>query len=78
MRLKHAKVKEPCFNIIFENENITIPEIDDTDFLNFGLTFMKIQEREMRTSTNFQQIDLRHSKSKTLQKNTDNLKIAHF
>lgn len=37
---------EPCFNVIFEDENITIPEIDDTDFLNFGLVFMKIQERE--------------------------------
>lgn len=39
-------MREPCFNVIFEDENITIPEIDDTDFLNFGLVFMKIQERE--------------------------------
>lgn len=40
-------MKEPCFNVIFEDENITIPEIDDIDFLNFGLAFMKIQEREI-------------------------------
>lgn len=39
-------MREPCFNVIFEDENITIPEIDDIDFLNFGLVFMKIQERE--------------------------------
>lgn len=37
---------EPCFNVVFEDENITIPEIDDTDFLNLSLVFMKIQERE--------------------------------
>lgn len=46
MGVKHHKVREPCFNVIFEDENITIPEIDDTDFLNFGLVFMKIKERE--------------------------------
>ncbi len=39
-------MKKPCFNIIFEDEKITIPEIDDIDFLNFSLVFMKIQERE--------------------------------
>lgn len=44
-------MKKPCFNIIFEDDNITIPEIDDTDFLNFGLTFMKIQERTLKKFT---------------------------
>lgn len=38
---------KPCFNVIYEDDNITIPEIDDTDFLNFSLVFMKIQEREI-------------------------------
>ncbi len=39
-------MKTPCFNVIYEDENITIPEIDDIDFLNFSMVFMKIQERE--------------------------------
>ena len=41
-------MKEPCFNIIFEDENITIPEIDDYDLCQFGIAFMKIQEREIK------------------------------
>jgi len=37
---------KPCFNLIFEEENLTIPEIDNYDLLYFGLYFMKIFERE--------------------------------
>ncbi len=37
---------KPCFNVIFEEENLTIPEIDNYDLLHFGLYFMKIFERE--------------------------------
>ena len=40
-------MKKPCFNVIFEDENITIPEIDDTDFLNFSFVFIRIYKREV-------------------------------
>ena len=38
---------KPCFNIVYEEENITIPEIDDYDLLFFGLYFMKIYQRKL-------------------------------
>lgn len=38
--------------MIFVDDNITIPEIDDVDFLNFGMVFMKIQEREILPKNN--------------------------
>ena len=34
---------KPCFNIVYEEENITIPEIDDYD-----LYFMKIYQRKLQ------------------------------
>lgn len=40
-------MKKPCFNVIFEDENIIIPEIDDTDFLNFSFAFIRIYKREL-------------------------------
>ena len=42
-------MKEPCFNIIFEDEKIIIPEIDDYDLLQFSLAFMKIQDRKIKS-----------------------------
>lgn len=53
-------MKKPCFNIIFEDEKITIPEVDDTDFLNFGLVFMKIQEREILQKTKTKNLKIVH------------------
>lgn len=35
------------FNIIFKDNNQILPEIDDTELLTFGLTFMKIRAREL-------------------------------
>lgn len=39
---------KPCFNVIYEDDNLTIPEIEDYDLLHFGLYFMKIFEREIQ------------------------------
>lgn len=39
---------KPCFNVVYENDNLTIPEIDNYDLLFFGLYFMKIFEREIQ------------------------------
>ena len=41
-------MKEPCFNIIFEDDKIVIPEIDDNDLLEFSLVFMKIQDKKIK------------------------------
>lgn len=43
-------VSKPCFNVIYEDDNQTIPEIDNYDLLYFGLYFMKIFEREIQKS----------------------------
>ena len=38
----------------YEDDNLTIPEIDDYDLLHFGLYFMKIFEREeQKTNPDF-------------------------
>ncbi len=39
---------ERSFNVIYVENNDIIPEIDDTDFLNFCMAFMKIQNRELK------------------------------
>jgi hypothetical protein len=39
--------KETSFNIVYIISNVTIPEIDNSDLLNFGMAFMKIREREI-------------------------------
>lgn len=46
-QLTDTEKKENCFNVIYEESNITIPEIDDTDLLNFGMAFLKIRAREL-------------------------------
>ncbi len=43
-------VSKLCFNVIYEDDNQTIPEIDNYDLLYFGLYFMKIFEREIQKS----------------------------
>lgn len=47
MKNKKKQELKECFNIIYENDTNIIPEIDDTDLLNFGITFMKIRAREL-------------------------------
>ncbi len=37
-----------CFNIVYEEENLTIPEIDEYDLLFWGLRFMKLYERKIQ------------------------------
>lgn len=49
---------KPCFNVIYEDDNITIPEVDDWDLLYFGLYFMKIKEREILKDTNDKKVKL--------------------
>ena len=42
-------MKKPCFNVIYEDDNITIPEIDNTELFRFALPFIfmwKRQEKE--------------------------------
>jgi len=42
--------RTPSFNIVYEDSNVIIPEINDSDLLNFSITFMKIRERELTKS----------------------------
>ena len=44
------KKSDKCFNVIYEDSNITIPEIDDTDLLTFGMAFIKIRARELNNN----------------------------
>lgn len=46
-------MNEPCFNIIFEDKKIIIPEIDDYDLLQFSIVFMKIQDRKNKSCKDF-------------------------
>lgn len=45
-------MEKPCLNIIYEDDNLTIPEIDDHDLLLFGKTFMLIQARKIESLQN--------------------------
>lgn len=55
-------MKKPCLNVIYEDDNLTIPEVDDFDLLLFGKTFMMIQARNIES----------------LQKANKKLKVANF
>jgi len=55
-------MKKPCLNVIYEDNSLTIPEIDDYDLLLFGKTFMMIQARKI----------------KSLQKKSGELKLVNF
>jgi len=55
-------MKKPCLNVIYEDNNITIPEVDDHDLFLFGKTFMMIQARKI----------------KSLQKKSGELKLVNF
>ncbi len=44
---KVRKNLKNCFNVIYENDTNIIPEIDDTELLNFGMIFMSIRAREL-------------------------------
>lgn len=41
-------MKEPCFNVIYKDDNIIIPEIDDDELLQFSIAFMDILKREYK------------------------------
>ena len=41
-------MKKPCFNVIYEEDNITIPEVDDTELLYFALPFIFMRKRRER------------------------------
>ena len=47
------KKSSECFNVIYEDNNITIPEIDNMDLLTFGMTFMKIRARELNNNNTY-------------------------
>lgn len=44
---KVRKNLKNCFNVIYEKDTNIIPEIDDTELLNFGMIFMSIRAREL-------------------------------
>lgn len=50
--LKNNKQKD-CFNIIFEDNSQILPEIDDTELLNFSMAFMRIRARELNNSKDY-------------------------
>jgi len=45
--------KKTCFNIIFEDNSQIMPEIDDTELLNFSIAFMKIRARELNNNNGY-------------------------
>lgn len=45
-------MNEFYFNVIYKDDNILIPEIDDDELLLFSITFMDIQKREYKTVKN--------------------------
>lgn len=50
--LKNNKQKD-CFNIIFEDNSQILPEIDDTELLNFSMAFMRIRARELNNNKDY-------------------------
>ncbi len=45
--MKNNKKQNDHLNIIFKDDGQILPEIDDTELLTFGLTFIKIRAREL-------------------------------
>lgn len=50
--LKNNKLQD-CFNIIFEDNSQTLPEVDDTELLNFSMAFMRIRARELTNNNDY-------------------------
>jgi len=50
--LKNNKLQD-CFNIIFEDNSQTLPEVDDTELLNFSMAFMRIRARELNNNNDY-------------------------
>lgn len=50
--LKNNK-QQDCFNIIFEDNSQTLPEVDDTELLNFSMAFMRIRARELNNNNDY-------------------------
>ncbi len=45
-------MKKSYFNIIFTDNKLIIPEIDDNELLQFSITFMDILKRDYKLAKN--------------------------